>query len=197
MAQREPKSVKAQMTKASLIVAAAAILRESGPEAVTYRKVAALAGVSTSSTLYYFDSISELLSEAGKYNIDQWATRAENVARKAEEMSPQQARSQAVELLLGACLPRCENNEYFAHYSQLLAAGVSIEVTSAYRQGRQRLDQAVSRILEIVSWNIPAPLAIALIDGAAVAAISEGRSVTEYISTTLMDLEKIISATDS
>ena len=36
----KPKSLKAQITRTSLVLAAAALLRERGPEAVTYRKVA-------------------------------------------------------------------------------------------------------------------------------------------------------------
>ena len=33
-----PKSLKAQITRTSLVLAAAALLREQGPKAVTYRK---------------------------------------------------------------------------------------------------------------------------------------------------------------
>lgn len=188
MAIKEPKSVKAQMTRASLVVAAAAILRDQGPAAVSYRKVAATAGVSSSSTLYYFDSLSDLLTEAGRYNIEQWATRAERTAAKASKLSTQQAKEQYLELILEACLPHNSQVEYSAHYSQLLAASASSEVTGAYAQGRQRLDTAVAEILEMVDWYISPSIIIALVDGAAVAAISEGRSVPETVSLLLKQL---------
>ena len=43
----KPKSLKAQITRTSLVLAAAALLRERGPEAVTYRKVAEWAGAAS------------------------------------------------------------------------------------------------------------------------------------------------------
>ena len=73
----KPKSLKAQITRTSLVLAAAALLRERGPEAVTYRKVAEWAGAASSSVGYYFDSVTELLYEAGCYNIELWIARAE------------------------------------------------------------------------------------------------------------------------
>ena len=58
-----PKSLKAQITRTSLVLAAAALLREQGPKAVTYRKVAKWAGAASSSVGYYFDSVTQLLHE--------------------------------------------------------------------------------------------------------------------------------------
>ena len=46
-ANQTPKSLKAQITRTSLVLAAAALLREQGPKAVTYRKVAQWAGASS------------------------------------------------------------------------------------------------------------------------------------------------------
>jgi len=43
----KPKSLKAQITRSSLIIAAAALLRERGPEAVTYRRVAEWVGAAS------------------------------------------------------------------------------------------------------------------------------------------------------
>ena len=80
----KPKSLKAQITRTSLVLAAAALLRERGPEAVTYRKVAEWAGAASSSVGYYFDSVTELLYEAGCYNVELWIARAEKVAQAAE-----------------------------------------------------------------------------------------------------------------
>ena len=75
-----PKSLKAQITRTSLVLAAEALLREQGPKAVTYRKVAKWAGAASSSVGYYFDSVTQLLHEAGRYNIQLWAERAEKAA---------------------------------------------------------------------------------------------------------------------
>ncbi|MDO5747639.1 MAG: TetR family transcriptional regulator [Actinomycetaceae bacterium] len=188
MAVREPKSIKAQITKASLIIAAAGILREQGPEAVTYRYVAKVAGLSSSSAGYYFNSISDLLHEAGKHNIEQWAQRAEETVADARTMAPEKIKKHRIEIIMNACLPHDETAGYSSHYSQLIAASNSSEVTDAYREGRQRLDGAVQEILELIDWNMPARLIIAVVDGAAVAAISEGRDVCQNVTDVLAEL---------
>lgn len=176
---QEPKSVKAQITRASLIVAAAAIMQEEGPSAVTYRNVAKRANTAASSTSYYFDSISDLLFEAGDYNMRSWARRAESVADGAEEMDVAACREHIVELFLAACMP-AEAGTAAPHYMQLLAASESTAVTRAYRAGRARLDAAVGRIIDRVGLKDVTPrFVIALVDGAAVSAVSEGESAHE------------------
>ena len=146
-ANQTPKSLKAQITRTSLVLAAAALLREQGPKAVTYRKVAQWAGAASSSVGYYFESTNQLLYEAGRYNIQLWAERAENSATTAESMDQADCRKHLVNLLISASLPDDSVNPA-AHYMQLLAASESEDVTEAYRNGRVQLDQAVGRILK-------------------------------------------------
>ena len=130
-----PKSLKAQITRTSLVLAAAALLREEGPKAVTYRKVAKWAGAASSSVGYYFDSVTELLHEAGMYNIQLWAQRAERVADLCEKLEPEECRARVTELLTRACLPD-DSIVPKAHYAQLIGAADSSVVTEAYRKGR-------------------------------------------------------------
>ena len=104
-ANQTPKSLKAQITRTSLVLAAAALLREQGPKAVTYRKVAQWAGAASSSVGYYFESTNQLLYEAGRYNIQLWAERAENSAATAESMDQADCRKHLVNLLISASLP--------------------------------------------------------------------------------------------
>ena len=156
-ANQTPKSLKAQITRTSLVLAAAALLREQGPKAVTYRKVAQWAGAASSSVGYYFESTNQLLYEAGRYNIQLWA----------DSVNPA------------------------AHYMQLLAASESEDVTEAYRNGRVQLDQAVGRILKHAGVKLPAHVVGIVVDGAAVAAISEGREVREIAAELL---ESLVSA---
>lgn len=175
-----PKSLKAQITRTSLVLAAAALLREQGPRAVTYRKVAQWAGAASSSVGYYFDSVTQLLHEAGRYNIQLWAERAEKVAAKAESLSPEECKARAVELLVKACLPDATVAPA-AHYSQLIAAAESNVVTEAYQKGRVSLDAAIGRILARAGINnMPPRMVGAIVDGAAVAAISEGYDVSDF-----------------
>ena len=138
----KPKSLKAQITRTSLVLAAAALLRERGPEAVTYRKVAEWAGAASSSVGYYFDSVTELLYEAGCYNIELWIARAEKVAQAADAFS-EECRERVVDLLLEACLPD-DTVSMPAHYAQLIASAEAPVVTEAYRKGREALDAAVN-----------------------------------------------------
>ena len=82
-----------------------------------------------------------------------------------------------VEAVMLACLPSSSQLEN--HYLQLVAASQAPAVARAYREGRVRLDAAVQRILDVLRWPVEATLVIAVVDGSAVAAISEGRDVRE------------------
>lgn len=182
-----PKSLKAQITRTSLVLAAAALLREEGPGAVTYRRVAKWAGAASSSVGYYFDSVTELLQEAGQYNIQMWTQRAERAADAAEELSSEECRKNCIDLLIKACLPE-DSMVPAAHYAQLIAAAESPAVTQAYQRGRRALDAAVARILEHAGIPMSPRLVYAIVDGAAVAAISEGYSVHDNVAALLAEV---------
>lgn len=179
MAVGKQQTMKAQLTRASLVVAAAAILREKGPTSVTYRRVADKAGAASSSVGYYFESIDALLREAADFNMRLWSQRAEKAAQDAEALSPEECRARVEELLLQACLPE-DFTKPAAHYEQLIVASESLVVTAAYRRGRLRLDGAITRILERAGYGQLNPrMVVALVDGAAVQGISEGYPVRE------------------
>ena len=180
----KPKSLKAQITRSSLIIAAAALLRERGPEAVTYRRVAEWAGAASTSVGYYFESRADLLYEAGCYNIDMWIGRAERIAEQAERLGHEKCRARIVELLIKACLP-VEPISLAGLFAELFAARDAPEVTDAYRKGRKRLDAAVGRLLECAGLMLTPTLVSALVDGGAVKAISEGLDVRETVESLL------------
>lgn len=188
-----PKSLKAQITRASLVLAAAALLREEGPSAVTYRRVAQRAEAASSSVGYYFSSIDELLSEAGEYNIKMWTKRAESAAQEAEALSPAECRKQCIPLLIQACLPDYTTSPEL-HYAMLIASAGSADVTKEYQKGRQALNDAVQRILSRAGIDVAPRLIYAVVDGAAVTAISEGYEVAQTASYLLKDLFKSCGA---
>lgn len=68
--QQGPATAKGRARRAALAEAAAALLFEQGPGAVTARAVAARAGVPLAATTYYFDDTSALLSEAASAVAD-------------------------------------------------------------------------------------------------------------------------------
>lgn len=92
----------------------------------------------------------------------------------------------AIEVILAACLPMDEG--LLGHYLQLVAAGASEPVSRSYRTGRSRLNAAIGRVLDHVGSPCPAHVVIAIIDGAAVSALSEGRDVRE----TARDLLRLV-----
>lgn len=181
-----PASGRGSERKNAVIEAAAEILRESGPAAVTHRAVARRANSSLSATTYYFQGISDLLHQAARANMARWASRAERVAERAESLDHPLSNEELVDLLLEASIPPDENLQ--AHYSQLISSGDSALVFSAYRTGRSRLNTAVARILECRGLTLNVDLVIGVVDGAAVSALSEGHDVHEAIRTLLMTL---------
>ena len=169
-------STRKGFDKRQLIIdAAATLLREGGPEAVSHRSVARLAGCSLSATTYYFDGLEDLLHQAGLANMSRWSERAERAAFRARKLKSYASVKERIDLILSATLPDDENLK--GHYEQLVSAGGAALVASAYQFGRVRLNIAVTTVLSAVGVDLPAEVVIALVDGAAVSALSEGRDV--------------------
>ena len=170
----------------AIIDAAAAIIRESGPSAISHRSVAKRAGCSLSATTYYFDGLEDLLHQAGLVNIGMWASRAEQVADRVEAFKGVPNLSQRVRFILQATLPA--HGSYFGHYLQLISASQASPVKQAYRQGRQRLNVALRRVLRQLDSPLEPEMVIAVVDGAAVTALSEGWNVKSTAARLLTDL---------
>lgn len=168
---------KGRRRREEIVTAAADILQESGPGGVSHRSVASRVGCSLSATTYYFSGLDELLAEAGRLNVAKWARRAEGVAEHAEAQDPPATRAAAIELVLRATLP--SEAPLLGHYLQLVSAGASIPVTRAYHSGRGRINAAVGRVLQRVGSPRSPELIMAIVDGAAVTALSEGEDVRE------------------
>ncbi|SED58521.1 TetR/AcrR family transcriptional regulator [Ruania alba] len=151
----------------SVITAAADLLLERGPGTCTHREVAARAGCSLSATTYYFSSLEELLGAAGERIVRGWADHAERVAA---ELDPRASRSQRISAAVAAVLPEPERVR--GHYEHLAGAGRSQQVAAAYAAGRPRVDAALTQIAGPL--GLDAALVVAVIDGAAITALSEG-----------------------
>ncbi len=100
------------------------------------------------------------------------------MAQAADAFSPEECRERVVDLLLEACLPD-DTVSTPAHYAQLIASAEAPVVTEAYCKGREALDAAVNRILVRAGVNLTPSVVVALVDGGAVKAISEGYDVRE------------------
>ena len=170
---RDPKTGKGRRRRQDVIEGAAAILLEQGPKGVTHRAVAQRVGCSLSATTYYFSGLDDLLEEAGRVNIARWASRAERVAEAVELEPPPATTEEAIQVVLRATLPSDET--LLGHYLQLVAAAESPPVRRAYRTGRDRLNTAVHRVLQRLGSSWSPEMVIAVVDGACVSALSEGR----------------------
>lgn len=182
----KPATNKGQRRRQEIVAGAAAILLEQGPAGVSHRAVAQRVGCSLSATTYYFSGLDELLSEAGRVNIARWASRAERAAEEVEANPVPETLPGVVEIILSATLPTDE--EMLGHYMQLVAAGESPPVRRAYRTGRDRLNAAVNRVLRRLDVPWSAETVIAMVDGACVSALSEGRDVQETARARLGEL---------
>lgn len=182
----KPATAKGQRRRQEIVDGAAAILLEQGPRGVSHRAVADRVGCSLSATTYYFSGLDDLLSEAGRVNIARWASRAERAAEAAEANPAPDTEHDRIEAVLAATLPTDE--ELLGHYLQLVAAGGSPPVRRAYRTGRDRLNAAVSRVLRALEIPWSAEMIIAVVDGASVSALSEGREVRESAADRLREL---------
>ncbi|WP_275669573.1 TetR/AcrR family transcriptional regulator [Actinomyces procaprae] len=188
---RSATTSKGEARRRTIIDAAAAIIREGGPSAVTHRGVAERAGCSLSATTYYFSGLDDLLYEAGRVNIALWAERAERVARKVEALDHSPSLEEVVQLLLAATLP--DAGPYLGHYMQLISANSSAPVGRAYGEGRNRLNAAVDRVVNGLGLYLTAETVIATVDGAAVTALSEHRDVR---STALALLRRLVQLSE-
>ena len=184
MTTQAPKTGKGQRRRLEIVEGAAELLLAQGPSAVTHRAVAQRVGCSLSATTYYFSGLDELLEEAGRVNIGRWASRAE---RAESEPAPRTTR-EATALVLEATLPNDE--ELLGHYLQLVAAGGSPPVRRAYRTGRGRLNAAIERVLARIDSPWTPEMIIAVVDGACVSALSEGRDPRVLAEERLRELRR-------
>lgn len=190
------RTAKGDRRREQLGRAAADLVREEGPAALGHRAVAARAGLSLSATTYYFSGLDDLAAAAGSALVAEWVAHAEAVrARVAGGGRGIAGRARAVPdadpdldpaaVVVEAVLPPGDDAAVLAHYEQLLAAGRVPALAAALGAGRARLDAVVADLLlDLLPGTIPgsaghpgAALVLAVVDGAVVSAVSEGRPV--------------------
>jgi len=163
------RRARGEQRRADLVEAAAALVLEGGPAGVSHRAVAARAGASLSATTYYFADLDELLAAAGAALAAAWVAHARATVEGGG--------APAAELLVRAVLPAGDAQHVRGHYAHLVGAGAVPALARAYAAGRADLDAAVAGLG--LPW--PPAVLVALVDGAAVAALSEGRPVGEHV----------------
>ena len=181
----------------AIVRAAADLVLREGPAAVTHRVVAARADVPLAATTYYFTGLDDLMSAAGRLIVEGWAAHARGAAERAEKAtSSQRAGSDEVPgLLVDAVLPPGGEGEVRGFYEHLVGAGRYPALAQAYADGRHQLDTAVGQLLAARGLARVSPaLLVAVVDGAAVSALSEGRDVRETAVRLVTDLVASLGA---
>lgn len=157
-----------------IIHAAVELIRQEGPSGVTHRAVAARAEVPLAATTYYFDGLDDLMGAAGEVIVAGWAEHAGAAAERlqsAPKMSPHRIAATVVD----AILPPGESSEIRGFYEHLVRAGRYPTLARAYAEGRDRLDSVIGDLLTALHVEVDAALLMAVVDGAAVNALSEDR----------------------
>lgn len=172
-ASRPGLRLRGAVRRGAIVDAAVDLLLEGGPAELTHRRIALRAGVPLAATTYYFDSLGALVAEAGRVLVDRWAAHAEAVgARAAGPLVP----DERARLLVDAILPEGNQTAIRGHYEHLAGSGRGLGAGGSDRSG---LTAAVGAIIAQLGLRISPTIAIAMVDGAAISALSEGLDVRE------------------
>lgn len=168
----------------AIVTAAAALVLDVGPAALTHRTIAQRADVPLAATTYYFASLDDLVGAAGTLLAESWATHADRVVESlAAEVAPAGDRPAVLTVerrcavLVDAVLPAGDDRAVRGHYEHLVSAGRDEVLAAAYAAGRAGLDDAVTRLVDLLGVLAGPEVVVAVVDGAAVSALSEGRDV--------------------
>lgn len=171
----QPQQQRGRERRDSLINAATEIAGAEGFAAISHRSVAGRAGVPLGSTTYYFSSLDDLLGAVAGAMVDQCLARGADLIDAAPDGTYDADR--AAELLARAVLPGQDYSRVLCYYEQLLGSARHPAVASALGESRPRLERMVARALDKTGYaGVVSPsLVLAVVDGAALSALSEGR----------------------
>ncbi len=188
----------------AIVEAAAALVVEAGPSTLTHRTIAQRADVPLAATTYYFASLDDLVGAAGTRLAERWAVHADAVLAavtaevRAELTADVTAGATAgvgdvlgrpgsvaavlslerrCAVLVDAVLPAGGPLAVRGHYEHLVSAGRDDTLAGAYAAGRAGLDEAVTQIVDLLDIPVGPEIVVAVVDGAAVSALSEGGDV--------------------
>ena len=174
-----PATDKGRARRSVIVQAAADLLTDGGPPAVTHRAVATRAGVPLGSTTYYFADRDELLAAA----IEQ--ARSVDVARaraaadqpdQADQPEPHGGRRLArrlVDVVVGHGR-LADPDRVSAHYQRFLGAALTAAGHTSVRAWNRELRDAVADTLRRHGRvSVPADVVLALVDGCVLAWLVE------------------------
>jgi len=171
MTARIPRQQRAERRREELVAAAAGVISTEGPGAFSARAVATAAGLPLAAVSYYFPRTDDLLAEAIGLVLHGWL--AESRAHAALDLG--HGIDAAARALTTTILPAGPPSVVLTRYEQLLAAARNPVTAAALAALRPELSAVVSDVLTSTGVRCPVSpdVLIAVIDGAAVGALSE------------------------
>lgn len=161
---------RGQARRAALVEAAAALLRDEGFDAVRHRAVAERAGLPLAATTYYFGSRDELLAAAFELLADRQLASSR---RATAGVGGDTAAATLVAIVLGA--PSPERPALLTFYERFVAAGRHPSLQQTVRRWDDTVRALLADALPRLGYEPSlAPLVLAVVDGATVAALAEG-----------------------
>lgn len=169
----------------AIIEAAAELITHDGLAAFSHRSVAAKADVPLAATTYYFADLDELLAVTGEHLVAVWTDAARAVFDAAAQRNAEGAMlaaAQIAEVVTQAVLPPGDTDTIRGHYEQLVLTGTRPALARGVSRMRPNLDAALTDFLHAndVDAGFSAAIAIALVDGATISALSEGHDPRQH-----------------
>jgi DNA-binding transcriptional regulator YbjK len=188
---------KGRARRSSIVEAAADLLTDGGPPAVTHRAVAAKAGVPLGSTTYYFADRDELLAAAIERarTTDVSRARAAAEAEAADDPDPDRATGRPglarrlVDVVVGHGR-LADPDRVTAHYQRFLGAALTAAGHTSVRRWNRELRDAVAAALDRHGRTaVSADVVLALVDGCVLAWLVEEAhdEGTEALVTRVLD----------
>lgn len=162
METRTPRLEKAEDAVQAILAAATQELIEEGIDAVTHRKVAALAKANVRSTTYYFKSVKALRREALKLAFGINAKQREAVLGQLASKT----RADVVDIIVLLSYGNNLSTERLAvTQKNILTASLEPEYADLMQQVQREVEAHVQQVLDHFGLKLEASRAIALVDG--------------------------------
>ncbi len=165
---------KGEARRESLVTAAAGLVADRGPDAVSHRAVAAAAGLPLAATTYYFRDLADLLVAA----VDRACTHEVGAAEAVVAAAGRGRRGvhRTAELVADVLLGpgRRSDAALQAHYERMLAGGRYPEVRPVLQAAGARLHGLVGQLLTGGEHReVPVAVVVAVVDGTVLSALVE------------------------
>jgi len=170
---------KGERRRQALVAAAAELLLEGGFDAVRHRSVATRAELPLASTTYYFESLEDLIARAVEFSGN---AELEAMRRRVGEVTHRRRGAEAtvdlvLDLLIGSDgVDDGARGRLIARYERTVASARHPELREVQLRLRGQLDELLADVLRRSDRIVrPEQLRrlVAVVDGAAVAALSE------------------------